>query len=107
MLTALERNLIAAAISTKIDEAAASKYRGPTQEHQLTSRIAGLLEDLNGLGVFKNRVTVVAQEFPDKGPRALEQPTGVDLYISITDSGREGFSKAILCSRKGLRRPNP
>lgn len=102
MLTALERNLIAAAISTKVDEAIASKYRTPTQEHQLTSRIAGLLEDLNGLEVLQQRVTVVAQEFSDKGRGSLEKPTGADLYISITDSGDNGFSKAILVQSKRL-----
>jgi hypothetical protein len=103
MLSDLEKSLIAAAISSKIDEAAKKKYGTPTQEHQLTSRIAGLLEDLNGLEVFQNRITVVAQELPDKGAGALEKPTGADMYISITDSGFDGFSKGILVQTKRLK----
>lgn len=103
MLSELEKGVIAAAISSKIDEAAKEKYGTPTQEHQLTSRIAGLLEDLNGLEVFQNRLAVVAQELPDKGPGALEKPTGADLFISITDSGPGGFSKGILVQTKRLK----
>jgi len=103
MLTDLEKSLIAAAISSKIDEAAKQKYGTPTQEHQLTSRIAGLLEDLNGLDILQNRITVVAQEMPDKGAGALEKSTGADLYISITNSGYDGFSKGILVQTKRLK----
>jgi hypothetical protein len=59
-------------------------YDGPTQEHQLSSRLAQRLEDEIGLLVGQSKaVTVTAQELPDRGRGADESVIGSDLYISI------------------------
>lgn len=101
MLTRRQRDTIAAILRSVIDQAVSEHFEALTQEHQLTSRIAGLLEkELQNMRVLHRRVRVVTQEFPDKGPGSLEKPTGIDLYIGIMDNSNNGFSKGIFVQAK-------
>lgn len=101
MLIRRERDLIAAALRSVIDEEASEHFYAATQEHQLTSRIAALVQSqLNGLGVFGRRVFITTQEFPDKGRGSLEKPTGIDLYVGITDTSDDGFAKGFFVQAK-------
>jgi hypothetical protein len=54
-------------------------YHGLTQEHQLTAKIAQVIE--HALGGFKSprfTIDVAVQDFPDKGRGTLESITGAD-----------------------------
>jgi hypothetical protein len=67
-----------------VAEAAARHYDAPTQEHQFTSKVAALIEaKLGRLKIDGLEVTVLAQDFPDKGPNSGEKKSGSDLYISL------------------------
>ena len=95
------RDLIAEAIRSVIDQVVSTHFDALTQEHQLTSRIAGTLEaKLNGLIVNDYSLRVIAQEIPDKGPGTLESKTGIDLYIGIEVVDRDIVSKGILVQAK-------
>jgi hypothetical protein len=93
MLTKRQRDIIAAALRSVIDEVVSEHFDAETQEHQMTSRLAGLLErELRTLSVLGQQVFKITQEFPDKGRGSLEKPTGVDLYIGFLDLTEGGFS---------------
>lgn len=101
MLTRRQRDLIAAALRSVIDQAVSEHYEAMTQEHQLTSRIAALLElELQGIRVLGRQIAIITQEFPDKGRGSLERPTGIDLYIGVMDLSPNGFSKGIFLQSK-------
>ncbi|RUW85011.1 hypothetical protein [Mesorhizobium sp. M1E.F.Ca.ET.063.01.1.1] len=101
MLTRRQRDIIASAMRSVIDEQVSEHFNARTQEHQLTSRIAGVMEkELSVYTILGRRMTVLTQEFPDKGKGSLEKPTGIDLYISIADTDENGFSKGIFVQAK-------
>lgn len=79
----------------------------PTQEHQLTAKIAQALEmQLNGLQIAG--LTIAVQDFPDKGPGSWEKKTGADLYISIVyQTADDDVNKGMLVqSKKGDALPS-
>ncbi|TPN16334.1 hypothetical protein FJ973_06515 [Mesorhizobium sp. B2-1-3] len=101
MLTRRQRDMVAAILRSVIDEVVSEHFEAATQEHQVTSRIAALLEkELRNKAVLNRRVRVVTQELPDKGRGSLEKPTGIDLYIGIMDFAEDGFSKGIFVQAK-------
>jgi hypothetical protein len=61
-------------------------YQTPTQEHQLTARLAQAIEselrhqpiEVDGL-----RLEVFTQDLPDRGSGSMESKVGADLYISL------------------------
>lgn len=99
MLTVQQRDLIAAAFGSAVDEVVVEHHPALTQEHQLVSRIAQRLEDrLNGLALVGVLIQVDTQELPDKGSGALERKIGADLFVSITVENE--FSKGFLVQAK-------
>lgn len=99
MLTTQQRDLIAAAFGSAVDETVVEHYPALTQEHQLMSRIAQRLEDrLDGLQLAGVQVRVDAQELPDKGPNSLERKIGADMFVSVTVEGE--LSKGFLVQAK-------
>ncbi len=98
----LTRNFIAEAISTVANNVVRQHVGSLTQEPQLTSRIAQALEtSLNGLLVNNYSLQVVAQEFPDRGPKALEKETGIDLYVGLqVQNSASKISKGIIIQSK-------
>jgi hypothetical protein len=79
-------------------------YHAPTQEHQLSAKLAEAIEEkLAGLKTPLFTMGVAVQDFPDKGKGAWERPTGADLYISIVredDDEELDFSKGMLVQSK-------
>jgi hypothetical protein len=69
-------------------QVSARHYSAPTQEHQLTSKIADRIEErLNNTVIHGIHVSVVTQDFPDKGPGSMESKSGGDIYISVSAEG--------------------
>ena len=98
---ALDRDLIAEAIRSVVDEVVREHYGALTQEHQLSSRICGALEAKLRHATFgEYRVEVVTQEAPDKGPNSLEKKSGIDLYIGIRIDDGAVVSKGLLVQAK-------
>lgn len=78
------RDLLAELIRGTVDDTVRRQMRRRAQEPSITSKIADALEtQLNGFEINGYVVTVVSQEFPDRGPSSLEKQTGADLYIGI------------------------
>ncbi len=78
------RNVLAELIRGTIDDTVRRQLRRRAQEPSITSKIADALEEqLNGFEINGYIVTVVSQEFPDRGPGSLEKLSGADLYIGI------------------------
>lgn len=94
--------LIKTLVDGVVADCCARHYDGPTQEHQLTSRLAEALESkLNNISVSGLRLQVTVQELPDRGRSSLERPVGADLYISLgVDAGDQSFSKGLLVQSK-------
>jgi hypothetical protein len=89
-------------INEVVQEMCQRHYDGPTQEHQLSSRLAQKLEDEIGLLVGENKaITITAQELPDRGRGAAESLIGADLYISLVRHDKEPpISKGMLVQSK-------
>jgi hypothetical protein len=68
-----------------VDGTVRQHWGRPTQEPQLTAKIAENLERLRGLTIAGESisVTIIAQDLPDRGPGSLESRTGADLYIGL------------------------
>jgi hypothetical protein len=77
-------------------------YSAPTQEHQLSAKLAAEIEkELRGLKTPPFTVGVAVQDFPDKGRGAWERPVGADLYISVVRQDEDDtFSKGMLVQSK-------
>lgn len=76
--------LVGQIIDGIVAQACARHYFAPTQEHQFTSKIADRIEsELDNLTVSGMRVSVHAQDFPDKGRGSWEKESGADVYISV------------------------
>ena len=98
-LTIQQRDLIAAAFQSAVEEVVVEHYPAVTQEHQLTSRIAQRIEDrLNNLNLAGVTLRVSTQELPDKGRGAAESRLGADLWITLTLQNE--FSKGFLVQSK-------
>jgi hypothetical protein len=96
------RDLIAAAMASVADEKCADLYSGITQEPAVTSRIGAALENkLDGTDYNGWTVSVVTQDFPDRGRGSLERATGADIYVGIAvTAGGQTTSKGFLAQAK-------
>lgn len=101
------RDLLAELIRGTVDDTVRRQLRRRAQEPSITSKIADALEtQLNGFEINGYVVTVVSQEFPDRGPGSLEKQSGADLYIGIrVDSPWQPIpiAKGILIQAKKVR----
>ncbi len=81
---AITRDIVADLVRGAVDDAVKSQWARRAQEPAISTRIAGTLESrLNGYRVNGYNVTVVAQDFPDRGAGSWENKSGADLYIGI------------------------
>src|SRR5258708_6118726 len=94
--------MIAARIDAVAEAVCKRHYRAPTQEHQLSAKLAQAIEtELAGVKIGPFTIGVAVQDFPDKGKRSWEKPTGADLYIStVRKDGDNTFSKGMLVQSK-------
>jgi hypothetical protein len=77
-------------------------YRSPTQEHQLSAKLADAIED--AVAEFESTpagLEIAVQDFPEKASK-WEKETGADLYVSTVrkDGESEPFSKGMLVQSK-------
>jgi hypothetical protein len=91
------RDLLSEMIRSSVDELVQEHFGGPTQEHQLTSRICHELErTFRGAEVMGYRVRFQAQDFPDKGMGRLRkgrEPTcTLGLKFSVMTLSQRAFS---------------
>lgn len=95
-------DLLGAMIDTAIANECARHYSARTQEHQLTSRLGKAIETvLEHHPIEGFEVQIHTQDFPDRGPGALEKQAGADLYIALVREGEEDtVSKGILVQSK-------
>lgn len=96
------RNHLAAALGRAVDELSAEHFPVMTQEPQLSARIGQRIEsDVRGLKINGYIVDVITQDFSDRGGKALEKPTGTDLYIGISVRTKGCvFAKGLLIQSK-------
>ncbi len=96
--------MIAERIDTVARAVCERHYLAPTQEHQLSAKLAEAIErELVGFKARWFTMGVAAQDFTDKGRGSWERPTGADLYISIVRSDQDEdntFSKGMLVQSK-------
>src|SRR5947208_3819472 len=100
--SANQLRLLAIAIDGVIARACKRHYDADTQEHQLSSRLAEVLEhELNGLRINGMQIQINVQELPDRGRGAKEKTVGADLYVSIVvKDDEETVSKGMLVQSK-------
>jgi hypothetical protein len=98
----VERDTIAAALASIANRVCIEHLSGLTQEPPLTARIGQALEsESKYLNLFGRKITVLTQDYPDKGPGALERPAGADLYFGISVETAGGpISKGFLVQAK-------
>lgn len=78
------RDMLADLIRGAVDDEVKSQWARRAQEPPMSTRIASALEQrLSGCTINNYRVTVVAQDFPDRGTGSWEHKSGADLYIGI------------------------
>jgi hypothetical protein len=81
---------LAQAIDDLVARMCGHHYTAPTQEHQLTARLAEAIEheiERFPIEVRGVRLEVKTQDFPDRGSRSMERRSGADLYIGRVPSG--------------------
>lgn len=98
----ITRDILADLIRSAVDETVIQQKARGAQEPAVTSKIAGQLErQLNGMGVLGRRITVVAQDFTDRGPGSQEKRAGADLFIAIrVEDSETTISKGLLIQAK-------
>jgi len=68
--------MIAMLVDTIAKEVCKRHYQAPTQEHQLSAKLAEAIErKLKGLKTRPFTMGVAVQDFPDKGKGSWERPT--------------------------------
>ena len=113
-----ERRRLAQLLGAIVDRIAARHAGRKTQESQITAKIGHALEDAQtavkealdaemaeGLSLPPYDIRITAQDIPERGPGALEKPTGIDLYVNVTvRNDRSRKSKAfVIQAKKGER----
>ncbi|TZG25969.1 hypothetical protein [Sphingomonas montanisoli] len=102
------RDMLAELIRGAVDGAVTSQMARRAQEPPISSRVASALEKrLDGVAINNYRVTVVAQDFPDRGRESWEHKSGADLYIGIrveTPGAPFVVSKGLLVQAKKAKR---
>lgn len=93
------RDMLADLIRGAVDDAVKSQIARRAQEPPISTRVASALEQrLDGSTINGYQVTVIAQDFPDRGPGSWEHKSGADLYIGI----RVETPIALLETSKGM-----
>lgn len=104
------RDAIADMIRAAADDVAREQIARLAHEPPITSRIAQRIEDrMRGVQVFGYLVDVVAMDIPDRGPGALEQRLGADLFVAIRVRSLDhvpNISKGLLIQAKSERGRN-
>lgn len=102
------RDMLAELIRGAVDGAVTSQMARRAQEPPISTRIASTLEKrLEGVTINNYRVTVVAQDFPDRGSGSWEKKSGADLYIGIRvemPGSPYAVSKGLLIQAKKAKR---
>ena len=91
------------AVDGIVSEVVAGHYDALTQEPQLTSKIAGAIEQMiKQFDVGDLNVQVEVRDFPAQGRGALEGRVGADMYISVAviPEDRTDISKGMLAQAK-------
>lgn len=103
----ITRDILAELLRSTVDETVIQQKARGAQEPAVTSKIAVRLEhQLNGVGIFDRKITVIAQDFTDRGPRSQEKRAGADLFIGIRVEDSEAtISKGLLIQAKWWGRP--
>ena len=99
--------MLAELIRGAVDGAVTSQMARRAQEPPISTRVASALERLDGVAINNYRVTVVAQDFPDRGSGSWEHKSGADLYIGIrveTAGVPFELSKGMLIQAKKAKR---
>ncbi|QDW35837.1 hypothetical protein FFI89_000990 [Bradyrhizobium sp. KBS0727] len=95
--------LIAGLVDLVAEEVCERHYDAPTQEHQLSAKLADAFErELRSLFDLPFEITVKVQDFPDKGKGSWEKESGADLYISLVihDDEKGTVNKGMLVQSK-------
>jgi hypothetical protein len=91
---------IARAVQISADRVCRDHYGTLTQEPPLTARIAHEIERTMHNHIFGGyRVQAIAQDVPDRGPRAMERRLGADL-LRLVHHRRVMMSKGMLVQAK-------
>ena len=101
------RDMLAELIRSTIDSVVTSQLARRAQEPPISTRVASVLEGLDGVAINDYRLTVVAQDFPDRGRGSWEHKSGADLYIGIrveTPGVPFAVSKGMLIQAKNAKR---
>src|SRR5437660_139092 len=78
------RDALADLIRGAVDDTVKQQWPRRAQEPPISSKIAAMLEArLDGFSINGYKVSIVAQDFPDRGPGSWENKSGADLYIGI------------------------
>ena len=102
----ITRDVLAEVIRGAVDDTVRMQMRRRAQEPQITSKVASEIERrLDGDVITRYRVSVVAQDFADRGPGSHEWHSGADLYLGIRVEHGDGFevSKGMLIQAKKAR----
>ena len=100
---------IAAMVDHTAERVAKRHYMSPTQEHQLSAKLADAIEhQVEELLSVPGGLEVSVQDFPEKASK-WEKATGADLYVSTvrTDAMDDPFSKGMLVQSKWDRTFDP
>lgn len=95
--------VIEQAVDTIVSEVVEGHYEALTQEPQLTSKIAGAIEQaIKEIDFGDLNVKVEVRDFPAQGRGALEGKVGADVYISVAviPEDRKDVSKGMLAQAK-------
>lgn len=102
------RDMLAELIRGAVDGVVKSQTARRAQEPPISTRVASALEQrLDGVLINDYRLTVVAQDFPDRGRESWEHKSGADLYIGIrvgTLAAPFAVSKGLLIQAKKAKR---
>jgi hypothetical protein len=103
------RDLLAELIRRTVDETVRKQLQRRAQEPPISSKVAEALEKkLHGYEINGYAISVVAQDFPDRGPGSWEHKSGADLYIGIrveTTWDLPPVSKGMLIQAKKAKMP--
>jgi hypothetical protein len=114
-----ERRRLAKILGEIVDSLCAKHASRKTTEPQLTSKIGQRLEDaeiavkeaLENAALGPERlprydIRITVQDIPDRGPGALEKPSGIDLYVNVTVrvAGTHKSKAFVVQAKKSRRR---
>lgn len=96
----ITRDVLAELIRGAVDDTVKKQLERLAQEPPISSKIATAIESrLDGMTINGHNVSVVVQDFPDRGRGSWESKSGADLYIGIRV---ESWLKGVPPVAKGL-----